>query len=311
MVADAEFTSYYGRPVLKSPTWKVPDVPGYLYLGGLAGSSAVMAAVADRTGRPGLRRAGRLAAALGSAAGAGALVHDLGRPARFLNMLRMIKPTSPLSVGSWILAPFGALSAAAAASELTGRLPVPGRLAGLGAAALGPALTTYTAVLLSNTAVPAWHEGYPELPFVFAGSALASGGGMGLAAAPPAEAGPARRMVVLGAALELGATRRLERRLGFVGEPYRTGRAGALLQTGKALTAAAVATAAAGTLAAGPAGSLAGRPGRALNQLAGVLANAGAVCTRFGVFAAGRASAADPRYTLHPQRQRVVSSAAQ
>jgi hypothetical protein len=297
MVADVEFTSYYGRPVLKSPVWKVPDVPGYFYLGGLAGSSALMAALADRTGRPGLRRVGRLAAAAGSAAGAGALVHDLGRPARFLNMLRMIKPTSPLSVGSWILAPFGALSAAAAASELTGRLPAAGRLAGLGSAALGPALTTYTAVLLSDTAVPAWHEAYPELPFVFAGSALASGGAVGLAAAPVDEVGPARRMLVLGAALELGAVRRLDQRLGLVGEPYRTGRPGALLRAGKLLTGAAVGAAAAG--------SLAGRRGRPLNRLSGVLANAGAVCTRFGIYSAGQGSAADPRYTVLPQRQRL------
>jgi hypothetical protein len=302
MVPEAEFGSYYGRPVLKRPVWKVPDVPGYLYLGGLAGSSAMMGALAERTGRPGLCRVGRLVAAAGSAAGAVALVHDLGRPARFLNMLRMIKPTSPLSVGSWILAPFGGLAAVAAASEVTGRLPRAGRLAGAGSALLAPALTTYTAVLLADTAVPAWHEAYPELPFVFAGSALASGGGAGLLAAPPPEVSPARRMVVLGAAVELAASRRIERRLGdLVGEPYRTGRPGALLRAGKRLTAVAVATAAAG--------GLAGPRGRGLTLLSGLLANAGAVCTRFGIFEAGRASAADPRYTVVPQRERLAARA--
>jgi predicted component of type VI protein secretion system len=152
-------------------------------------------------------------------------------------------------------------------------------------------------VLLANTAVPAWHEAYPELPFVFAGSALASGGGVGLAVAPLDEVGPARRMLLLGAAVELAASRRLEGRLGLVGEPYRTGRPGALLQAGKLLTAAAATAAAAG--------SLAGRRTRTLNLVSGVLANAGAVSTRFGIFLAGRVSAADPRYTVLPQRQRL------
>jgi len=115
MVPDAEFTSYYGRPILKSPTWKVPDVPLYLYLGGAAGTSACIAALADATGRGALRRWGRLAALSGALVSVGALVHDLGRPRRFLHMLRVLKPTSPLSVGSWILAPFGTLSGLAAA----------------------------------------------------------------------------------------------------------------------------------------------------------------------------------------------------
>lgn len=83
MVPPAEFRSYYGRPILKQPTWKVPDVPAYLYLGGTAGVSA---ALADLTGRPGLRRVGRLTAAVGATASVGALIHDLGRPERFLNM---------------------------------------------------------------------------------------------------------------------------------------------------------------------------------------------------------------------------------
>jgi formate-dependent nitrite reductase membrane component NrfD len=293
MVADAEFTSYYGRPVLKGPVWKVPDVPSYLYLGGLAGSSALMAALAERTGRPGLRRVGRLAAAAGSAAGAGALVHDLGRPERFLNMLRMVKPTSPLSVGSWILAPFGALSAAAAGSELTGLFPRLGRLAGLGSATLGPPLTTYTAVLLANTAVPAWHEAYPELPFLFAGSALASAGAGCMLATPRAEAGPARAVAALGAAMEIAAGEVMERRLGLAGEPYREGRAGRLMRAGRLLAAGG------GLLAA-----VAGR-GRTLTALSGLALTAGALCTRFSILAAGRASAADPKYTVVPQRERL------
>ncbi|MCE0766332.1 polysulfide reductase NrfD [Pseudonocardia kujensis] len=296
MVPEAEFTSYYGRPIIKPPVWKVPDVPAYLYLGGLAGVSAPLAALADLTGRPGLRRLGRIAAAGGATASVGFLVHDLGRPTRFLHMLRVLKVTSPLSVGSWILAPFGALSGATAAAEVLGVTPRLARASGLAAGALGPALTTYTAVLVADTAVPAWHEGFRELPFVFAGSALASGGGAGLLA--PGDVTPARRVAVAGAALELAATAVLERRIGFAAKAYRTGRAGTVLRAARAGTVA-------GALGALASGFLRGRRGRALGAVSGLLLNAASAATRYGVFEAGMASARDPEYTVRPQRERL------
>src|SRR3954462_6951486 len=159
-VPAAVFESYYGRQIIKTPTWKTPDVPLYLFLGGLAGASAVLAEGAAGADLPQLDHVTRLVAAAGAAGGTVALIHDLGRPERFLNMLRVLKPTSPLSVGSFILAPFSALSGAAALSLLTGRLPRLGRLAGAGAAVFGPPLGTYTAALVGNTAVPAWHEAH-------------------------------------------------------------------------------------------------------------------------------------------------------
>ncbi|WP_244206836.1 NrfD/PsrC family molybdoenzyme membrane anchor subunit [Streptomyces swartbergensis] len=292
MVARAEFRSYYGRPILKRPTWKVPDVPGYLFLGGTAGASASMAAAAELTGRRELAGAGRWVAAAASVTSVAALVHDLGRPERFTHMLRVLKPTSPLSVGSWILAPFSALATASAASQTTGRLPRLGRLAGLGSGVLGPAMCTYTAVLLSDTAVPAWHEAYPELPYVFAGSALTSAAGAALLCAPGADHGPPTRMGLLGVGMELAAMRRIERRLGLVGEPYVTGRPGRLLTWNKALAAAGAGLS-----------LLADR--RAAPLLAGASYLAAGLCTRFGIFAAGMASAQDPAYVVTPQRQRL------
>ena len=300
MVPPAEFRSYYGQPILKQPTWKVPDVPAYLYLGGAAGVSASLAALADATGRPALRRVGRLAAAAGASVSVVALVHDLGRPERFLNMLRVFKPTSPLSVGSWLLAPFGALAGAAAAAELTGVAPALGRAAGAGAGLLGPALATYTSVLLADTAVPAWHEAYRELPFVFAGSALASGGGLGLLAGR--ETGPAARVAIAGAALELTASIVLERRIGFAARAYTGGRAGAVLRAARAATAA-------GALAVLAGERVGGRRGRRLSAGGGLLLNAAAAATRYGVFDAGRVSAADPAYTVVPQRARLAARA--
>lgn len=297
-VPEAHFSSYYDRPILKSPTWKVPDVAAYLFLGGLAGTSASLAAMADVSGRPRLARSGRLGAAIGASLGVGALVHDLGRPSRFFNMLRVFKPTSPLSMGSWVLAPFGLLASVSAASEITGRLPRVGRASGIGAGVLGPALSTYTAVLLADTAVPSWHAAYPELPFLFAGSALTSGGGLGVLAAPVAESTPARRTALAGAALELAASQRVEHRLGLASEPYFTGKPAALLNAGRTLTLT------------GSALAVLGRRSRIASRVAGAAMLASGVCTRLGVFTAGIASTRDPKYTVLPQRERLAEDAA-
>ena len=298
MVPEPEFESYYGRQILKTPTWKTPDVPLYLFLGGMAGASAVLAEGAALTGRPGLEKVTRIAAASGAAAGTVALVHDLGRPERFLHMLRVFKPTSPLSVGSFILAPFSALSGAAAASLVTGRLPRLGRLAGVGAAAFGPPLATYTAALVADTAVPAWHEAHRELPFVFAGSGAQAAGGLAMALVGCAEAGPARRMALAGAAVEIAAAHRILDR-GLVAEPYRIGRPGRLMEASRrAAMAASVVTV------------LAGRRSRVLSALAGMTYVGASVATRFGVFEAGIASAKDPKYVVVPQRERMAARAA-
>jgi len=293
MVPGAEPVSYYGRPILKPPTWKQPDVPLYLYLGGVAGVSAVLAEGAAASGRPALLRASRLAAAGGAGLGTVALVHDLGRPERFLNMLRVFKPTSPLSVGSWILAPFSGLAAAALVLDISGRLPRLGRLAGVGAGVLGPALATYTAALISNTAVPAWHEGYREMPFLFAGSASTAAAGIALIATPTDQAGPARRLAVIGAGIEIAAAEMLLKRLGMVGEPYRQDRPGAFMKAARNLTVT------------GLAATVIGRRSRALSAVAGITFQAASVLTRFGVFQAGLASAKDPKYVVEPQRARM------
>lgn len=290
---EPDFASYYGRPVLKRPVWKQPDVPAYLFVGGVAGASAVLAEGAAASGRPDLERVCRLMAAGGAGLGTVALVHDLGRPERFLNMLRVFKPTSPLSVGSWILAPFATLASASAASVLTGRLPALGRLCGVGAAVLGPPLSTYTAALISNTAVPAWHEAYREMPFVFAGSASAAAGGLAMTAAPVSQSGPARRLAAAGAALDLAGMELMRRRLGDLARPYVEGRPGLLLRSARAATVA------------GAVGALVGGRSRWVSQGSGVLLAAGSLLTRFGVFQAGLASADDPAYVVRPQRERM------
>jgi hypothetical protein len=297
MVPEAEFTSYYGRPVIKEPVWQAPDVAGYLFFGGLAGASSVLAASAQQSGHRELARVAKLSALGAISLSAAALVHDLGRPARFTNMLRVFKPSSPMSVGSWLLAGYGPVAGAAAVSEVTGILPAAGTAATLGAGLLGPAIATYTAALICDTAVPAWHAGFREMPYVFAGSAASAAGGLGLLATAPAAAEPARRLAVLGAGVELVAKRQLISRLATPGpaslsEPYETGRTGVVMRVAEALTVG------------GLAGAVLGRRSRAVSALSGAALLAASALTRFGIFEAGMASARDPKYTIVPQRQR-------
>ena len=305
MVPPAEFRSYYGRPIVRPVPW-THDIATYLFTGGLAAGSAVLAAGGQLTRRPALRRAGRVSAVAAVAASGYLLVKDLGRPERFLHMLRVAKPTSPMSMGTWIFTGFSAMASVAAAAEAAALLPDRGALglarralppvgsaAGIAAAGIAPALATYTAVLLADTAHPSWHAVYPELPFLFAGSALVSGAGAGLIGAPTAEAGPARRMAVAGAALKLVAGHQAENGHGLLSEPYRQGRAATLLKVSQILTGA------------GAIGAIAGRRSRTVSVLSGLALLGASLATRMGIYEGGIESAKDPKYTVVPQRERL------
>ena len=99
-------SDYYGLPSLKAPVWTW-EIPAYFFVGGAAGAAAVVAAVARVAGAdPALVRDARWLAAVGGAASPALLVSDLGRPERFLNMLRVFKLRSPMSVGAWTLVAF-------------------------------------------------------------------------------------------------------------------------------------------------------------------------------------------------------------
>ena len=302
MVPRATFSSYYGRPVIKKPVWAELDIAGYLFTGGIAGGSALLAAGADRRDLPTLRRVTRMSSMAALAVSGGALVHDLGRPARFYNMLRVFKPTSPMSVGSWLLSAFAVPVGIGFADEMPGLVPPPLRpvvrglapTASAAGALLGSGVATYTAVLICDTAVPSWNAAYPEMPFVFAGSALSGSAGLALALTPCAESGPARRLAFLGAALELAASQRLEQRLGVVGEPYKKLPSGRKMKLAKALTLGGVA-----------ASTLFARRSRTMAIASGAALVAASALTRFAIFEAGVASAEDPAYTVTPQRERA------
>ena len=220
-----EFTSYYGLPVIKKPVWEAREIAGYFFLGGLAGASSTLALAAQVTGRAGLSRRAKVGAAAAILVSLGALVKDLGRPERFLNMLRVFKPTSPMNVGTWIVSAYAPAAITAAASDVTGLLPGVGLMGTAGAALLGPAVASYTAVLICDTAVPAWHEARAHMPFLFVSSAAMAASGLGLVAGDAQDGGPAQRLALLAATTELAVGQRLENSLApEVAKAYQAGK---------------------------------------------------------------------------------------
>lgn len=289
--------SYYDRPVLKQPVWKW-YVPAYFYCGGLSGAAAALGAVAhaaDADAFDGLVHRARWVAALAGGAGTALLILDLGKPERFLNMLRVFRPTSPMSVGSWIVAAEGPLAAGSALlSGSSGVLGAVASAAGAGAGAFGSLMTGYTAVLLSNTAVPIWQRTRRSLPPLFVASAISSAASMlEFLHLSDAEATVVQRYAVLGRSAEIAASLAFERQADEVvevGRPLRSGRAGSLWRAAKILTIA------------GLVASIMPKRSRATRAVAGVLGTAGAVALRFAVAEAGKQSAADPQATFAAQR---------
>jgi formate-dependent nitrite reductase membrane component NrfD len=223
------------------------------------------------------------------------LIKDLGRPERFLHMLRMFKVTSPMSVGSWVLLASSGAGQTAAVLELLGILKPVKVMANVVSFLAGPPLATYTGALVANTAIPVWSEARDELPWLFGASAAASAGAAAAIFTPVEDAGPARRAAVAGTVLELGLMQAMEHKLGFVGEVYKKGEAGRFAKLSKACTVAG-----AGLIA------LKGKRSRSAAIAGSALVLAGEVALRWSVFKAGFQSARDPRYTVVPQRERLT-----
>jgi hypothetical protein len=285
--------SYYGRPVIKEPTWTW-EIPVYFFTGGLGGASSVLGLSAKLFGNEKLSRTALYIGAFGDAVSAPLLISDLGRPERFHHMLRVFKVTSPMNVGAWILTVAGGASNTAAVLELLGILRPVKLLAELVAGLFGPPLATYTGVLISDTAVPVWHEARHELPWLFgSGGAATAGAAAGLFLHPD-DAGPARRLAVAGIVAELAITETMEHRLGETGEVYQRDAAGTLSRAAKLLAGS-------GALLLARRGSRS----RAAQAAGGALVLAGSMCMRWAVYKAGFQSARDPKYTVKPQRERA------
>lgn len=334
MVQDVEFSSYYGRPIVKAPPWG-DEIALYLFLGGLAGGSTLLGVGAQLTGRARMRAATRLTAIGATALGGAALVKDLGRPERFINMMRVVKVSSPMSLGTWILSGFGVGAGVTSVIEvdrLTGqRLPL-GPLrkllhaletpAALESALLATPLAAYTAVLLGDTAVPTWNAaGRNGLPFVFVSSASLAAGGAAMALSPVREASPARLMALMGCAGDVYAMRCMKKRMHPAEvDPLEEGEPGHKLHRAEKFLLAGAAGAAAVEIgsrllskklakgATRPDGKRAWRTRavlRGLSVLSGTALAAASALTRFGVLEAGIESTKDPRHVVEPQRDRL------
>jgi hypothetical protein len=176
---------YYGQPVLKPPVWTW-EIPLYFFFGGIAGMSSVIALAAVLFHHVEVARAAMwLAAIAGPILSPILLIMDLGRPHLFLNMLRVFKHRSPMSMGAWILSAFGACAVPGLiALELHAHQVFPGPLdqflsvvAGIfvfGSAIFGTFLATYTGVLIGATAIPAWFLHRTLLPIHFGTAGLGS-----------------------------------------------------------------------------------------------------------------------------------------
>src|SRR4051794_33407913 len=284
--------SYYGKPIIKEPVWKT-EIPKYFFTGGLAGASATLSAASRASGNEPLARPALYVAAAGGTISPYFLIKGLGRPLRFYNMMRVFKVTSPMSVGTWIVATEGTSTGIAAACELFGVLPRVRTAAQVVSGLLGPAMASYTGALVADSVVPAWHESRRELPLLFASSSAAAAGGLAAALTPVDAARPARRLGLLGGLAELGTQKVMERRMGeLVAEPYKKGEGARYRKAAEAATVSGV-----GLML------LAGRT-RTGAAAAGALLAAGSWGTRFSGDPPRQNPAAEPRDTPLPQRGR-------
>lgn len=179
--ASAE-TGYYGIHLLKEPQWK-PTIPAYFFVGGAAGSCAVIGAMADWLGKdPELAQKARWIAMGGAVVSTGLLIEDLGRRERFLNMLRVFKLQSPMSMGAWTLAAFGGFSTAAAFAKAAearfGKhfpISIIGNFGQFFSALFGLPFHNYTGVLIGATVIPVWNKNITTLPIHFGMSGVQAG----------------------------------------------------------------------------------------------------------------------------------------
>ena len=313
LVDDVEFSdSYYGRAIVKAPPWDY-KISAYLFLGGVAGGSALLAAGADAIGFDKLRQNTRLTALATTVAGAGFLILDLGRPERFHHMMRTFKPSSPMNMGTWILATFGTSAGVVAAKEidqLTGEKIPLGVLrsvlnalekpAGAVAALFGPPLASYTGALLADTSVPTWNAAKDNLSYLFVSSAAMASSGVAMMLTPTAQTRPARVFATVGAASDLYFAEKLTEPMHPAeAEPLHTGKPGKRLRWAKRLT-----------VAGGIGAALFG--GNRIAAIASGAALAGAsLLTRSAILDAGLESTKDPRRVVEPQKARLEARRAQ
>jgi hypothetical protein len=300
-------TGYYGIPLLKQPQWK-PTIPLYFFVGGAAGSSAVIAAFADWLGHdPELAQTARWVSFGGALASGALLIEDLGRPSRFLNMLRVFKPQSPMSMGAWALAAFGGVASASAFANALERrfgrsLPITivGDIGQFLTAVLGLPFHNYTGVLIGATAIPVWNRNVTTLPIHFGMSGVQAG--VSILELLGHRNNRALNSLGMGsAAYEILEGLNLERRADPVLKPLKNGVSGWITRVGGVMSGPLPLAL---RVLAGSSGTARSRKLRKWAAISGIL---GSLLTRYGWVQAGRSSAQDWRIPLEiPQGSAVV-----
>jgi formate-dependent nitrite reductase membrane component NrfD len=285
-------TGYYGLPLLKQPQWK-PEVPLYFFVGGAAGAAALIASAANLLSRndDDLVTHARWIAAGGGALSSVLLTADLGRPSRFINMLRVFKLQSPMSVGAWTLTAFSTFSAAAVFANNMRRkfrfwpISVVEGLSGILASATGLVMTTYTGVLIGGTAIPVWNQNIDTLPAHFAASGMNSA--VSILELLGSENRALNWLGLAASAYESFEGVALEAERARVNDPLRKGLSGLIVRAGGLLSGPAPLLLRLVYTATGQ---------KSFRRAAAYLSLLGSLLTRFGWVHAGRASARD--YTL-------------
>jgi len=292
--------TYYDRPMLKQSVWSI-DIPIYYFLGGTAGAALTLGAaiqlVSPREHHP-LRHISAIChwtGIIGSSAGAAFLIHDLGRPSRFLAMMRVFRPTSPMNLGTWILA--GAAPAAITTGLLVNRPGLAGAIGevtGYLSGIFGAALAGYTGVLVSATAIPIWQQSRRWVPVMFVASSVSAAASVLDVMSGGRHARAITRLFgTAGRLAEIAAAQAVEHAASTVPKvagPLHQGPSGFLWRAATVLTAASLAA------------PFLPRRKRSLSIAAGLLGIAGSLCLRFAVHYASDASARDPRAAFQQQR---------
>jgi hypothetical protein len=291
-------TGYYGIHLLKEPQW-TPEIPLYFFVGGAAGSAAVIGAMAEWLGKDReLAQHARWLAFGGAMVSGALLTHDLGRPSRFLNMLRVFKAQSPMSMGAWTLAAFGSASAAAVFSKAAERrfgskLPISviGNFGQFFSALFGLPFHNYTGVLIGATAIPVWNKNIDTLPIHFGMSGVQAGVSI-LELLGHSDSRALNSLGIGSAVYECLEGINLESRSEPALKPLKRGVSGWVTRAGGVMS--------------GPlplalrliAGSSGGIRSRSLRRWAALCGIAGSLLTRYGWVHAGRCSARDWRLPL-------------
>jgi len=296
-------TGYYGVPLLKPPQWKW-EIPLYFFVGGATASSAVISSVADWLGAdPKLARDARWVAVAGSVISGGLLIADLGRPERFLAMLRVFKLQSPMSMGAWILTAFSSATGAAAfttwARERYGDslpLTIVNESAKAMSALFGLPFSNYTGVLIGATAIPVWNRNVKTLPVHFGASGVEAGVSI---LELLGHDHPALNALALGsAAWESWEGFHLERRRDPLLDPLKHGTSGWITRLGGVLS---------GPIPLILRSMIAMRGGKnsELRRVAAYCGVAGSLLTRYGWMMAGKVSAqkSSTGTEAHPEKQ--------